>query len=511
MDFYTVLSRSVGDYFMVKQSFANVSYSQPFGLSSRCLSPKSSSRFNVPSRTFGIASVTTLATIGLLYVSYPASTYEGNIQLVGILPTPPSNILPPEGAGVPLHPIILPSLSEANIAPPELINAIDNEVVRNPAMVTTVIQNLNNQGISIHPSTFLNHLSAETSSEGWLELTYEDTEIERVERILAEVAQWYESQESNCDIQACDDAMFIESQLPVLEQRQQELEQEISTLHQSTHSFAQQPATQEPITTIQLDAHVQNLLVQQHEQIQHIARVETRMDELLAQLEQYQAQMHLSHVTPKTGVVLLRQITPEYDAWLNRWKEGDRQLVTFTLARQIDGNLSTINVLRPSDQSLSLHMEHLLTKHHHLHDEMKRTVHELVHQPLANMPMPIRELIVEDVARFEPMERWLLTLHRLHLLESRRQTLEDIQQETTIQVQEWQEAIAVQAQLQRELDIVNGTLSAYRDRYSVAQHQAAQAELTWQVIAPPEIVQQPQEWAWDWANILPKPSLVTLH
>ena len=492
---------------MAKQSSSNVYLSKPYRLSSHCWSPKRKSTFNVSSHTIAIASTAAaLATVGTLYVSQSEATYTGRIQLVGLLPTPLSGSST-DGAGQ-TQPIVSPSLGHSNIAPPDLINALDEGMIWNSDMATTVVENLNQQGIPIRRATLLKHLSAQTSPQGWLELQYEDEDLDRVEQILAEVAQWYVSQESNCDIKACDDVMFIAAQLPILEQRQQELEQDIRTLHQTTSQL-----TQQPLPTTHLEKHIQTLLVQQHEQIQHMAQVETRMDELLAQLEQYQIHMNLSHVEPKTGVALLRETIPNYDSWLRQWQDGDRHLVDLTLARQIDGNLSTISVISPSHQPLSHHMEHVLSQHNRLHDEMKQTVHQVVHQPLANMPLLIRELIMDDVVRFEPMKRWILTLHQLQLLEARRHTLEVIQQDTDTLVQEWQEAMAMRVQLQRELDIVNGTLASYRDRYTTAQYQAAQAELTWQVVAPPEVVQQPQEWVGTWAsNMLRKSNrLITLN
>lgn len=488
---------------MAKQSCFPSLYQTSFSSSASRFSPHNPSFLNVSSRTIAIASAaTSLATVGVIHMSQSSPYYEGSIQLAGILP--PNSSLPETiDSATESQPFTL--MDQANIAPPDLIHSIDTDVINNRVMATTVSQKLSQKGISINRSTLLKQLSAQTTPQGWLDVRYSDIEPNRVQIVLEEVAQWYASQDSSCESKACDDVMFIESQLPILEQQQQQLSEELITL-QNTFFHQTRPAS----SMTELDAHTQNLLVQQHEQIQHIAHVETRMDELLHQLDQYQTQMHLSHVQVKTGVTLLRKIIPEYDTWLKEWQESDRQLVALTIDGTLPGNLSTLHVVSPQNNTNSGH-QHLLTYQQQLLDEMKETIHDLVHQPLGQMPMPIRRLIVEDVVRFDSMKKWLLTLHRLQLLEARRHTLEEMQQDTDLQVQALQEAMFTRAQLQRELDIVTGTLSAYKNKYLVAQHKAVQEELTWQVVSPPEIVYQPKEWVGPWANIVQRSRrLVTL-
>lgn len=472
---------------MDKQPLAHTYLSAAEDDSAPCLPPKSSSRLHVSSQTIAIASTaTTLATIGAFSWGTAAPTYEGSIQLVGILPTEPA-VAPSNEASEPLSSFI----DRDNIAPPDLIEAIDDDLARNRHMAHTVTQALKQKGITLSQSALLDHLTASTSPQGWLELTYADSNAERVEPILAEVAEWYVSQDSSCTIQACDDVLFIKAQIPILEQKKQDLEQSIQDLYTTVS-----PPTASADQLIDINQRVQQLLIQQHSQIQHLAHVDTRLDELSAHLDHYQTQMHLEDMSTDAGFEFLRQVIPNYDAWLQKWHDSDRQLVALTLNRQIRGDLSSISILSPSAPTTTDHVEHLLAQQNRLHDEMKQALKTLAHQSMADMPAPMRQLIVEDVARFEPMERWVRNLHRLQLLETRRQTLAQLQQDTDDQMQEWQDAMAVKAQLQRELDVLNGTLTAYRDQYTVAQRQAAQTELTWQLVTPPEMVQQPQRWKW---------------
>ncbi|MEM9214581.1 MAG: hypothetical protein AAGD25_09565 [Cyanobacteria bacterium P01_F01_bin.150] len=451
--------------------------------STRHVSTQKKSVFSVSSRTIAIAgTATSLATFGVMHMGQASSYYEGSIQLVSILP--PHSSVPAAGENIKdTVPQPLDSLSDqmSNIAPPDLIHAIDTQIINNQAMVDAVGQRLSQQGISINHAKLLTHLSAQATPQGWLEIRYADSDSIRVQAVLEEVAQWYASQDSKCEIQACDDVAFIESQIPILTQRQQQLAEELvaveKTIYQQTGLTG---------ASTELKGPTQELLVEQHEQIQQIAQIKTRVNELSQKLAQYQAQMQLSDFQAENGMALQRLI-PKYDAWLAMWKEGDRQL------------------LNSSAPQLSDHQQQI-------HNEMKQTIHDLLHQP-NQRPAIIRRLLLVDEARFEPIRKWLFTLHEQQLLETRRHTLEEMHQDTVAKIQKWQEAMAIRSQLKRELDIVEGTLSAYQEKLISAQHQAAKETLTWQVISPPEIVYQPKEWVRrSWANALQQSRrLVTLQ
>jgi uncharacterized protein involved in exopolysaccharide biosynthesis len=89
------------------------------------------------------------------------------------------------------------------------------------------------------------------------------------------------------------------------------------------------------------------------------------------------------------------------------------------------------------------------------------------------------------------MEEWLDTLHHLQLLELRRQTVTDFQGAIATQTEEWRQLNQTQEQLQRQLDTTAATLATYEKKYAIAQRQVNKHSLSWRVVAPPEMVQQP--------------------
>lgn len=489
---------------LLKRTMANRSSSSP-----------ASSRF--PSRTVAIAGATvTLATAGALQSFKSAPSYEGSIQLAGILP---DTVSEPTNQDQDAQPVSYsPSLAHANIAPPDLIQSVQPDFLDNSDMVATVKGELQQQGISIGEQTLRNGLATTTSEQGWLTLHYEDTDPTRVQSVLDEVAQWYESQDSICESQACRDVPFIESQIPVLEQRQQDLKQSMIDLQQEIHQ-----KYGAHVSLHDLEAQIQDLFIKQHEQIRYIAHTETQLDELLNQAQMYQAHMNLSHVSLKTGLGFLQRMVPEYEAWLANWKAGDRELVTQALTQSMaqpgDTDVSTIDMshlpkFHPSvsstvsttpstDSPLGSHeIREVWERQALLQDQLKQTIKNLVYRRIVDMPAPMRELVVSDVVRFGMIEEWLLSLHQVQVMNIRRQILQQLQDDTIAQIEEWQEVIAVRTQLERELDITTGTLVAYQEKYPSAQRQAAKDSLAWQVVSPARIVQQSEGQQLSLSNML---------
>lgn len=472
-------------------------------MATRSSSSPSSSRF--PSRTVAIAGATaTLATAGALQAFKSVPSYEGHIQLVGLLP---DTVSAPTNQGQSVQPVSYsPSLAHANIAPPDLIQSVQPDFLDSSDMVATVKAELQQQGIVLGEQTLKNGLRATTSEQGWLTVHYEDMDPSRVQSVLDEVAQWYESQDASCDSQACRDVPYIEAQIPVLEQRQQDLKQRMTDLQQEVRQ-----TYGANVNLYDLEAQTQDLLVKQHEQIRYIAHTETQLDELLVQAQTYQKYMNLSHVSVKTGLAFLQRVVPEYETWLANWQAGDRDLVAQALAQsmaesgEVDVSMldisnlpkfhpsvtDTVNLAAADPTSTSTSEDGEMWAHQALlQEQMMQTIKNLVYRRIVDMPAPMRELIVDDVVRFSTMEEWLISLHKVQITDIRRQILQQLQQDTITQIEEWQEVIAVRTQLERELDITTGTLAAYQEKYPSAQRQASKDSLAWQVVSPAKIVQQ---------------------
>ena len=451
----------------------------------RSSSPNASS-LSLSSRTVALAGATaTLATAGALQAFKTAPRYEGSIQLVGMLPEHTSSL---HASAAVESAALSPDLANANIAPPDLIQSVQADVLHDSAMAAVVSAQLKKQGLMVTPANLLNRLQSRTSVQGWLELHYQDTDPQRVHAVLEQVAQWYASQDSNCEIQACRDVSFIDAQMPILQQQKQRLEQEGVALQQKLRkTVAIHTSQTAKVKTI--EEYSEHLLTQQHQQIRHIAHVEKNIADTLTTLQNYQAQMNLSTVKVQTGFALLRRIIPEYQEWLVTWQNSDRQLLMLSFSQEgetfhestaqasADTSVTALTALSQQQQSLQSQMNHAVTG--------------ITQGTLVDMPPSVRELILNDVGRFEYVGDWLATVHRLQLLDLRRQTLKQMQQDTVAQAQEWKQATAIRDQLKQELATTTETLAKYQQRYVIAQQQAAKESLAWQVVSPPEVVQEP--------------------
>lgn len=474
--------------------------------SSPTLSPNTAAfRLSLP--TVAIAGATaTLATAGALQAVQTPAQYEGSIQLVGILPDTLQAASTPTAQQADLS----PTLANANIAPPDLIQAVQSNVLHDSSMAATVSARLKAQGINITPANILAHIDARTTPEGWLALHYRHSDAQVVQAVLNQVGQWYAALDSSCEIQACKDVPFIESQIPILQQQQQSLKQEMAALHQKLTQMI--PFTHQNNGSIPVEEVEDRLLTQQHQHIRHIAQIETTLAETLTELQSHQGTMNLSTVKVQTGLALLRRIIPQYEEQLTAWQAGDRQLLALTLAQENHAAPATGHLGDPQSLTVERSAESALTQQQQaLQAQMQQAVTGITKGSIVDMPQPIRELILADVGRFAHVGNWLNTLHRLQLLDLRRQTLKQMQQTTIAQVQEWRQATAVQDQLQQELATTTTTLSKYQQKYVIAQQQVAREALGWQVVSSAEVVKEPRGIAWTISSLVQPPqSLMTL-
>ena len=471
-------------------------------------SSSNASSLRLSSRTVAIAGATaTMATAGLLQAMKPSPSYEGSIHLVGLLPDVPSS---PQAASEEAD-ALAPTLDNANIAPPDLIQSVQMDVLHDSAMAAAVSAQLKQQGIMVTPSALLTHLYAHTTPQGWLELHYHDVDPQQVQVVLEQVAQWYTSQDSNCDIQACRDVAFIETQIPILQQQQQQLEQDLVALQ---HKLRQSVSAQMGQTGEgnRLEEYSDHLMTQQHQQIRYIAHVEQKIAETLLQLQTYQEQMKLRTVKVQTGFALLRRLLPQYQQWLTTWQDSDRQRLVLSFRQNREVLQQPLTQGNPEVSDLSATPSATLAQQQQdLQAQMSNAVSEITQRSIVDMPQPVRELILDDVARFEYIGDWLTTVHHLQLLDLRRQTLKQMQQETVAHAQEWQQAMVMQDQVQQELRTTKESLAKYQQRYAIVQQQAARESLAWQVVAPPDVVQEPGGFSWSLSSIIQTTPLMTLR
>ncbi|MEB3229521.1 MAG: hypothetical protein VKJ64_00815 [Leptolyngbyaceae bacterium] len=453
-----------------------------------------------------------IAAAGALQVFPTSPNYEGRIQLIGLLPPSVSPSAPTAAAPS----VLARELGSANMAPPDIVAAASPFLLQNPQMIAAVRTTLAQQGIDLPQQVLAERLSAQTTDQGWLELHYRDFDPERVRTVLAAVAQWYVSQVPTCDIQACDEVVFIETQLPIITQQERELQQTLAALQQTLHSKL--AATEAGISgnnrdadssfmaeANPIDAAIRHLATQHRDVAKYARDLDQTITETRNHLDLLQERMGLATVKPQSGFKLLHYVIPEYEGWLETWQRDDRHLLAHSL--KLDSALSKTDLAERDQGKRDQRKSDLgkadgdrvedgwITRLSQQQDtrlsQMNQAVSALNETNPRHMAAPLRSLLIEDVLRIGYMEEWLDTLHHLQLLELRRQTVTDFQGAIATQTEEWRQLNQTQEQLQRQLDTTAATLATYEEKYAIAQRQVNKHRLSWQMVAPPEIVQQP--------------------
>ena len=431
-----------------------------------------SSQRTIPLRAGAIAgaTVTLAAAAGGFHIVSSTPSYEGSIELVGLLPSSAIATPAADASSTAATPAI--EMAQANVAPPSMIDAVQTTIIDHADMVADVTTQLQQQGIEISERALSRQLQAQTTEQGRLEVHYRDTDPERVQQVLAQVADWYVSQQLDCDIQACRDVTYIESQIPILEQQQQDLETMLTSFNRTID---------QKIGTTNIEAKLRHLSFQQNEQARRLTTSTQNVAQARTHLQTLHGRMYMKDATIESSIKFLHHVVPSYGMWLTDWKRGDRQL--------IDASLSFDSAQRAQSESIARRQNQLLS-------QMSNALVRLSEASLMEMPLAVRELVLGDLVRFDYLLDWLNAIHRLQILEGRHDNLVQSQEQVTLQAQELKHQIQVQAQLNKELAVTTETLDAYQERYAVLRDQATPYSIAWEVVEPPKVVRRPPTASW---------------
>ncbi|NEQ95454.1 MAG: hypothetical protein F6K30_01760 [Cyanothece sp. SIO2G6] len=433
----------------------------------------------------------TLATTAVFSALHMPPSYEGRIQLAGILPPSGSisestSVSTTQAAPTAIA-VLAPPFDHTNMAPPELVETVQPLLLRNSEMLATVQTTLTQQGITITLQELTERLSAHMSPHGWLELRYRDADPERLQLVLAEVAQWYATQVPTCGIQACEQVVFIETQIPILTQQQDEIRQALVELQDTMQAKLAQSNL--PTRADGSDRPPIRRLATQHQKITTYAnQLEQTLAATRDRLHQVQVKMGLAMVKPQSGFAFLHHAIPEYADWIETWQQRDRQL----LATRLQITPGAPEQAAETNDAIDANAVEILAEQQKARlSQMNQAVRALKQPKFDQMAAPIQALLLEDLMRLDYIDEWLSTIHRLQLLELQRQNVADFQGAIATQTQEWRQLHQTREQLHDQLAATAETLAMYGEKYAIAQQQVNAHGLAWQVIAPPEIVQQP--------------------
>ncbi|WP_416670316.1 GumC family protein [Egbenema bharatensis] len=388
----------------------------------------------------GVVVAVTAGTIG--QVVNQAPQYEGSFQL-GVQAEADT-----EGT----EPIPTPQIEDTN----QRITDTHVRILQSHKLIEPIVEQLRSENPQLNYRDFTRNLNITRTSEQTLEITYRDTDPERLKQVLAQLAHTYVDYGQECRSESCKGLQFIETQIP-------QIQQKIAALRDEIQDFHQQYGLKN------LEAQVRIFSTRAAEVAQQQAEITGKQAEARQKLNELQARMALS---PEESIAqtLLEQDS-RYQSQLQQFRQLDRQIAM---------GLSTYRAAGTDLAALEEQHRGLVEK---LHEEAGQVLARHINHPEANLQDPV----FQDPALLELLQQAIGTIHYLNILEIRQQTIQQAETEITERKQELAVILRHYADLRQKLQAKTQILQQYFDRQNLLEAQTMQQDAVWQVVAEPEL------------------------
>jgi polysaccharide biosynthesis transport protein len=331
------------------------------------------------------------------------------------------------------------------------------EVLRSEALLTPVVEQLQAQDIEVDYDALSRNLHiAQLEAPGMLEITYRDANPETVQVVLDQVVDAYLSYGQQCQSGACKGLEFVNAQIPQVQQRVEDLRQQLQ-------GFQQQHDLSDPAAQGQrLSAFSREIANQQ-------ATLQTSLPKVRSSQVMLQQQMGLADSA--IAKTLLHQ-SSNYQTLLD-------QLRTIELEIAQESTRFQINAEK---------VESLQQKHRELQLQLRLEARQIALNYLSTHPTIAITESVETPVPPEMALRWIETTQYLQVLEIRQQSLKRAETLLAQQTEQWAALSRQYSQVEQELHTATGTLNQYLAKRQELEPQAAQQKIAWEVIAPPELI-----------------------
>lgn len=331
------------------------------------------------------------------------------------------------------------------------------EVLRSAALLTPVVEQLRAQDIEVDYDALSRNLHiAQLEAPGMLEVTYQDANPETVQVVLDQVVDAYLVYAQQCQSGACKGLEFVNAQIPQVQQRVEDLRQQLQ-------GFQQQHDLSDP------DAQGQRLSAFSREIANQQATLQTSLPKVRSSQVMLQQQMGLADSA--IAETLLDQ-SSNYQTLLDQLRTVELEIAQESTRFQINAEK----------------VESLQQEHRELQLQLRLEARQIALNYLSTNPTIAITESVEMPVPPEMALRWIETTQYLQVLEIRQQSLKRAETLLAQQTEQWAALSRQYSQVKQELHTATGTLNQYLAKRQELEPQAAQEKITWEVIAPPELI-----------------------
>lgn len=334
-------------------------------------------------------------------------------------------------------------------------------VLRSPKVLDEAIQQLHSQKIDLDYHQLNNQLEIAIAPDQSIQISYRDSEPQRVQAVLNQLAKTYVAYSQDCRSSDCKGLEFIATNLPLIQAR-------IGELRQQMQQFQQQHG-------------LQNLEIEQK-------ALSYRANEILKQETELNQQVE----TARNTYVTLQQrlaLPAERAIALNLLNQDMQYQMVFAELQAIEAQI----VIEFSQlQTKPENVQVLYTQHQTMLQALHQTAQGVLDRHLASPQLDLQDPLFQEPTQLDLLQQWVNSAHYLQVLQTRQQTIAQIKTALQQQRSQLTGLIHQYSDLQLKLQTETQILQEYLNRRAALQSQSAtQPNPVWQVVSSPELITNP--------------------
>jgi uncharacterized protein involved in exopolysaccharide biosynthesis len=372
--------------------------------------------------------------------SHPAD-YTGKTQL---LVEPPTNSQPSARSAA----------TQVKPAAPSIDYATQVQILWSPKLLSPVVKHLQSQYPDLNYDRLAQNLEI-THEDGakTLEISYRDTDPQKVQVVLKQVTQAYLQYSQICQTKACRALQFVEQRLP-------QVQRQVQLVQQKLAQFQQHYGTNNP------DQLGKQLLQRRDGLAQRQSQLNIQAAEVSSRYAVLQRQLGLA--ADNAGANPLLQQNAHYNQLLQQLQSDADRLATELAHPQADPK--TIQILQQRYQQDVV--------------QLSQAAQETVLRSSLGQHSQSQPDDEPAKIRVRTLLQWVDAAHQMHTIQITQRAIAQAEKLLSIQVQQWAVLARQYSEIQQELEAATGTLALYQTRQADFKAQI-EPPVSWKVISPP--------------------------
>jgi uncharacterized protein involved in exopolysaccharide biosynthesis len=373
-----------------------------------------------------------------------APLYEGNFEITA------ETVTAPDASRTPAVKSAI-----ADVTQPTPISETAVRVLESPKLLDPIIKEYQRQDPNFDYATFVHNLDIRVQGQT-LQVTYRDTDPDKVRWVLDELSQAYTTYGQRCQDSSCLGIQFIQEQIPKVQERVNARRAELQKF------YAEQGLNS-------VDTQLKLFSARSVEIARQEATLEGSLNEARDQYQQLQQRMALK---PDEAVALnILGQDARYRMMLEAFQTVDRKIAI------------AYSSLQPNTPALQALYEQQQILANQLYTEAPLVLERFITNPNANLQDPV----LQEKPYAELLQQSMIMANHIQVLQIRQETLTDVK--TTLAKQRNQLATVLRqyGDLQLKLQAEMGILQQYADRLETLQQQAPEVQQTWQLTNAPDL------------------------